>query len=198
MSTSNPLFTIRFIVTLAFISQSVECFSGLGLPRHLRRPSASTQQLPWVRYEASPLNTADCVDTLSYPVQIRSKEDWKNLMENEEDGLTLIWFTAKFCKTCHVLGREWKTKVVPLATNANREASTKKLRLASADFVDNRENQLFQLLNIRSLPAVQFYYKGRIVSSFTCAPQDFSRVVDTLECYFQSNSIEEFQSSIPR
>ena len=201
MFSPNALSILIVIFTVSLICQYVEGFSNVCLSRvstSAQRPSSLVE----LRAASTSRNkVGSSTRTASAPaIQVKSRDDWKELMDDKEEDeqLTLIFFTAKFCKTCHAVGRDWKAKVVPLATNVNQDSSSpKQLRLASADFVDNRENKLFQDLNMRNLPAVQFYHKGQLLSGFSCAPKEFHRVVETLDDYLDADSIEDFKSTLP-
>lgn len=122
------------------------------------------------------------------PTEITSNVDWLELLhDHDDDRLTLVFFGAPFCKSCHRFEQDWKRKVVPTAGP--------NLQLATADITKNRA--LFKELGIEGLPSVHFYQRGRRLTGYCCPPAHFSRVLESLEHYLNASPDElEFEAEM--
>ena len=122
------------------------------------------------------------------PAEITSHADWLELLhDHEDDRVTLVFFRSAFCKSCRRFELDWKRKVVPLAGP--------KLELATADFTKNRA--LFKKLGVNGLPSVHFYYRGQLLTGYSCPPADFPRILLSLEHYLDTSPHElEFEADM--
>ncbi len=121
-------------------------------------------------------------------IEVNSHADWLELLHgHEDDRLTVILFKAAFCKSCKRLELDWKHKVLPKAGPA--------LTLATMEFTTNRA--LFKQLKIQDLPTIQFYFRGSCLTSYTCPPKEFPRVMNTLDHYLKASHKElEFEADM--
>jgi thiol-disulfide isomerase/thioredoxin len=127
---------------------------------------------------------------------IESYVDWLELHEDfDEDEdltpssrkmITAVSFHASWCKFCQKFKLKWNRKLVrPLKDTVN---------FASVDFGANKK--LCQSLNINQLPTVQFYFKGKLLSSFPCGPKGFSTLQNTMTKYLEMDSRELEQQAL--
>jgi thiol-disulfide isomerase/thioredoxin len=167
------------LLAIASELQSVQSFAGLsvGARSHGARISTSQTQL-------------SLFGRKSKAFEVQSHADWLELLDtngDDDDRITLVLFKAKFCKTCQSFEREWKRKVLPLAS-----ASDDQLQLGTVDVQQNRK--LIKEVGVKSLPTVQFYFRGSLLTSFTCVPKAFYRVESAIEFYLNTASPHELET----
>jgi thiol-disulfide isomerase/thioredoxin len=167
------------LLAVASELQSVQSFAGIsvGDRSHGARISTSQTQL-------------SLFGRKSKAFEVQSHADWLELLDtdgdDDDDRITLVLFKAKFCKTCQAFEREWKRKVLPLAS-----ASDDRLQLGTVDVQQNRK--LIKEVGVKSLPTVQFYFRGNLLTSFTCVPKEFHRVESAVEFYLNTASPHELE-----
>jgi thiol-disulfide isomerase/thioredoxin len=117
--------------------------------------------------------------TDSRPVieEIVSVDQFQNMLAQNAEAITMVKFYATWCKSCQRFGLSY-------TRTARVEAETIKdgrLHMAAVEWGAN--NDLCAELGITKLPTVQFYYQGRRLTSFPCAPSKYYQLDDALEHY---------------
>lgn len=125
---------------------------------------------------------AQPTDTTTSPfiTDVESHADWIELLHgHDDDRLTLVLFKAAFCKSCKRLELDWKQKILPRAGPD--------LVVATVEFTTNRA--LFKQLKIQDLPTIQFYFRGNLMTGFTCPPKEFPRTMAVLNNYLTGKDV---------
>ena len=126
-------------------------------------------------------------------IEIESQIDWLELLD-EYDGIIAVYFHASWCKFCQKFKLTWNRKLArPLGdwvneTNGEVVKSGSGVRFVSVEYGTNKK--LCQSLKIKELPTVQFYSKGRLLTSFSCGPKGFSSVQRAMDHYLEAGEEE--------
>jgi hypothetical protein len=123
------------------------------------------------------------VDWLELHADFDEDED---LTPSSRKIITAVTFHASWCKFCQKFKLKWNRKLVrPLKNTVN---------FASVEFGANRK--LCQSLNINTLPTVQFYCEGKLLSSSPCGPKGFSTLQNTMTKYLEMDLRELEQQAL--
>jgi len=112
----------------------------------------------------------------------------------EEERLSIIFFHAKWCRTCRKVGRLYEklalreADLVEDRTSEIRKRGT--IRLASAEYSVN--SQLVESLKIQKLPTFAFYKNGQHIKNIPATPSDFSRIQDAVK-YYRDLTMQDVQ-----
>lgn len=124
-------------------------------------------------------------------LKVESHADWLELIEDYEDddhSITVVAFTASWCKFCQKFLRKWNHKVV----KPHRKKADV-VKFASVDYGSNR--QLCKSLDIDALPTLLFYHQGTVVHGLACGPKKLATAQETLARILQMSPEEMEQEA---
>lgn len=120
-------------------------------------------------------------------LDVQSHVDWLELLDPDDDSITLVWFKAKWCRGCRRFARGWRRKIIPLAGDT--------LKLATVDVGANEK--LAKDLGVNALPALHWYFRGDLLASTTCGPKDFDRLKTVIDHYVKASTEDlELEASL--
>jgi Ca2+-binding EF-hand superfamily protein/CRP-like cAMP-binding protein/thiol-disulfide isomerase/thioredoxin len=96
--------------------------------------------------------------------QVKSERQYQVLLQSFPDKLVIIKFYASYCQACRALG--------PKFIAVKEDPQLQNLPIIWADYESSRNNkELFQQLNVLTLPTVHFYDGSRgLIENFPCGP----------------------------
>jgi len=113
------------------------------------------------------LGTSTLTDS-NIVTEVISGRDFSKYL-GDDDGLRVIRFHARSCKSCRALGVKYR-----------RLARLMKDDIRFADIEVSQNPELCQALGVRKLPHVQIYNRRRVVDEFTCMPKNFNVLIESI------------------
>ena len=143
--------------------------------------SAATPAQPVTAAPAA-ASTPASPTTTGTPTKITSMKEWDDVVINNPlDEVTIVYFSAKYCRTCKVFTRKLQVAV--------DQINDDRLRVATAELTENRQSGLFKHLDVKQMPTIQFYYKGELLTNLEgILPKNFDQVNKAMEYYLQRTS----------
>ena len=102
---------------------------------------------------------------------------------------TAVRFHAAWCKSCQRFGMKYQglaQEVADCVDSQNNIVKEGAVQMGAIEFGANKE--LCKSLNIKRLPTVHFYQRGKKVAGFPCGPAKFALVQETIERHLLSGS----------
>jgi len=123
--------------------------------------------------DAATVQDFDSVTDSNIVTEVVSSRDFSKYL-GDDDGLRVIRFHARSCKSCRALGVKYNR----LARLMKNEAVGLDARFADIEVSQNPE--LCQALSVRTLPHIQIYHRRRVVDEFTCMPSNFDVLIESI------------------
>mmetsp|Transcript_50020 Transcript_50020/g.97908 ORF Transcript_50020/g.97908 Transcript_50020/m.97908 type:complete len:175 (-) Transcript_50020:277-801(-) len=117
---------------------------------------------------AATVQDFDSVTDSNIVTEVVSSRDFSKYL-GDDDGLRVIRFHARSCKSCRALGVKYRRLARLMQDD---------VRFADIEVSENPE--LCQALGVRKLPHVQIYRRRRVVDEFTCMPNHFNMLIESI------------------